>query len=291
MAGFVTRFAPSPTGLLHLGHAYSALMAHRAAQEAGGRFILRIEDIDQTRCKPEFEEAIYEDLAWLGLNWETPVRRQSEHFVDYETALRKLRDLEVIYRCFKTRKEVAEAIASAPHYSVNGPEGPQFVGSPLTKFDEDYLLKQGEPFAWRLYTQRAVHIAGNMHGELSFIEEGEGPKGQSGKIDATPEIFGDPVIARKDSLTSYHLACVYDDAFQGVTHVIRGADLFYATHLHCLLQVLLGMPAPIYRHHQLITDETGKRFAKRDKSVTLQEIRKTGASPAEVRARLGFKPG
>ncbi len=288
MIGFATRFAPSPTGLLHLGHAYSALTAYDAARAAGGRLLLRIEDIDRARCRPAFEDAIYEDLAWLGLEWETPVRRQSVHFDDYAGALATLRDLDVVYRCFKTRKEIADAVASAPHFAVDGPEGPQYVGAPLSTHDEDALLKQDAPYAWRLCAQRAVQIAEERCGPLFFVEQGAGPRGQSGDIKATPEIFGDPVIARKDLATSYHLASVWDDALQGVTHVIRGEDLFHATHLHRLLQVLLGLPAPVYRHHRLITDTQGKRFAKRDRSATIRAQREGGASPQDVRQGLGF---
>lgn len=285
---FAARFAPSPTGLLHLGHAFSALTAYDAAKAAGGRFILRIEDIDQSRARPEFENAIYEDLEWLGLTWEKPVRRQSEHFDEYAAALERLRELEVVYRCFKTRKEVADAVASAPHFSVDGPEGLQYVGAPLATFDENYLLNQGEPYAWRLYTARAIHIAEKRSGPLFFIEEGAGPKGQTGRIKATPEIFGDPVIARKDAGASYHLACVYDDALQGVTHITRGEDLFYATHLHRLLQALLDLPVSVYRHHRLIMDDAGKKFSKRDKAVTLKALREAGAKPNDVRTRLGL---
>jgi len=288
MIAFVTRFAPSPTGLLHLGHAFSALTAHDAAREAGGRFILRIEDIDRTRCKLEFETAIFEDLAWLGLKWETPVRRQSDHFEGYAAALEKLRSSEVVYRCFKTRKEIADEIARAPHLTPDGPEGPQYVGEMLADYKERSLLAEGAPFAWRLKTSRAVEIAEKIGGPLTFTEEGRGPKGEHGTIAATPEIFGDPVIARKDSGTSYHLASVYDDALQGVTHVIRGEDLFPATHLHRLLQAILGLPAPTYRHHRLITDETGKRFAKRDQSATIRALREAGETPASIRARVGM---
>lgn len=282
---FVTRFAPSPTGLLHLGHAFSALTAYRAAKDARDRFLLRIEDIDQARCRPEFEDAIYEDLAWLGIEWETPVRRQSEHFDDYANALETLRKKELVYRCFKTRKEIAEEIARAPHLTPDGPEGPQYVGEMLAAYEERSLLAEGAPFAWRLSMKTALN---SLDGALTFTEQGVGPKGETGVIKATPEIFGDPVIARKDSATSYHLASVYDDALQGITHVIRGEDLYPATHLHRLLQELLSLPAPIYGHHRLITDENGKRFAKRDKSVTLRAMREAGKTREDILARLGF---
>jgi glutamyl-Q tRNA(Asp) synthetase len=288
MNAFVTRFAPSPTGLLHLGHAYSAWAAHDAARATGGKLILRIEDIDRTRCKPEFEQAIFEDLAWLGLAWETPVRRQSDHFEDYTEALEKLRDKGVVYRCFKTRKEIADEIARAPHLTPDGPEGAQYVGAMLAAHEERSLLAEGAPFAWRLDTSHAVRIAEKTAGPLTFIEEGAGPKGEHGTIAATPEIFGDPVIARKDLGTSYHLASVYDDAHQGVTHIIRGEDLFPATHLHRLLQAVLDLPAPTYRHHRLITDETGKRFAKRDRAVTIKALRESGETPSSLRRRVGL---
>lgn len=288
MTGFVTRFAPSPTGYLHLGHAFSALVAFDAAKETDGRFLLRIEDIDQTRCRPEFEAAIYEDLEWLGLKWEEPVRRQSEHFEDYAAALEKLRAKNVVYRCFKTRKEIAEEIAGAPHLSPDGPEGPQYVGDMLAAYEERSLLAEGAPFAWRLSMRGARDYLDETFDELTFLEDSGGPKGEKGTIKATPEIFGDAVVARKDLATSYHLASVWDDALQGVTHVVRGWDLFPAAHLHRLLQALLDLPAPVYRHHKLILDESGKRFAKRDKAATLKAMREAGASPEDIRRRLGL---
>jgi len=283
---FVTRFAPSPTGLLHLGHAFSALTAWRAANDANGRFLLRIEDIDQSRCRPEFEQAIYDDLAWLGLDWEEPVRRQSEHFDDYEKALQVLCDKGVVYRCFKTRKEIADEIARAPHLTPDGPEGPQYVGEMLAAMEERALLAEGAPFAWRLSMKRAQEFLGADFDALTFVEEGAGPNGETGQIKATPEIFGDAIIARKDLGTSYHLASVVDDAMRGVSHVIRGEDLYPATHLHRLLQTLLDLPAPVYRHHHLITNDEGKRFAKRDKAATLSSMRENGASREDVFARL-----
>lgn len=285
MARFVTRFAPSPTGYLHLGHAFSALTAFNAAQQAGGDFLLRIEDIDQTRCRPEFEAAIYEDLAWLGLQWQTPARRQSDHFADYEAALDQLRAKGVVYRCFKTRKEILDEIARAPHLSPDGPEGPQYVGAPLAAYEERSLLAEGAPYAWRLSIDAAKNLLGDTYDRLSFTQQSE--SGEQRDVKATPEIFGDAVIGRKDSATSYHLASVHDDALQGVTHVIRGEDLFHAAHLHRLLQALLDLPPPIYRHHRLLTDEQGKRFAKRDKSKTLQALRRSGATPEAIRKELG----
>lgn len=286
MTNFVTRFAPSPTGLLHLGHAYSALTAFNAAQKSTGRFLLRIENIDQTRCRLEYEQAIYDDLDWLGLEWEEPVRRQSDHFNEYEAALNTLREKSVVYRCFKTRKEIADEIARAPHLTPDGPEGPQYVGELLAATEERSLLAEGAPFAWRLSMQAARKHLGAAFDALTFMEEGRGPKGETGCIKATPEIFGDPVIARKGLGTSYHLASVYDDALQGVTHIIRGEDLFPAAHLHCLLQALLDLPEPAYRHHRLVTDESGRRFAKRDNAVTLSFMRENGVTREDLLARL-----
>lgn len=273
---FVTRFAPSPTGHLHLGHAYSALTAFEAAHAAGGRFVLRIEDIDQGRARAEFETAIYEDLAWLGLEWETPVRRQSEHMADYQAALQTLVDRNLVYRCFRTRREVADAIASAPH----GEAGDVFVGEALPPEDEAERLKAGESFAWRLSLKKARAALGPGYFTLVFEDE-------AGLQRAQPEKHGDVVLARKDFPTSYHLASVWDDALAGVTHVIRGEDLRESAHLHVLLQKLLDLPTPAYRHHRLILDENGKRLAKRDEAATLRSLRENGKSPADVREMLG----
>jgi len=288
MAAFVTRFAPSPTGFLHLGHAFSALSAHRAAQDAGGRLLLRIEDIDQGRCRPQYEAAIFEDLAWLGIDWETPVRRQSEHFDDYAGALQKLIGRNLVYRCFRTRREIIDEIARAPHLSANGPDGPAFVGAALDPDEEQSLLSDGAPYAWRLSMRGARTALGAAFDSLEFVEEEIGAPHRSRRVHATPEIFGDAVIARKGAGASYHLASVHDDALQGVTHVIRGEDLRAAAHLHALLQALLGLPAPVYRHHRLIVDDAGKRLAKRDKAATLRALRESDVSAENVRARLGF---
>lgn len=282
MTGFVTRFAPSPTGYLHRGHAYSALTAHAAAQAAGGRFLLRIEDIDQTRCRPEYEAALYEDLAWLGLTWEAPVRRQSEHMTDYAGALERLQARELVYRCFRTRKEIAEDIGRAPHGAMEA-----FRGAALPRHDECQRLAAGEPFAWRLSLAAAETALGGFGG-LAFLEEGEGPNGKHGAIALRPEVGGDVVLARKDVGVAYHLAATFDDALQGVTHVIRGQDLFEATHVQRLLQALLGLPTPAYRHHRLLTGPDGKRYAKRDRAETLREIRARGVSAEALRRELGF---
>ncbi len=283
-----TRFAPSPTGYLHLGHAFSALTAFFAAREAGGRFLLRIEDIDEIRCKPEFETAIHEDLAWLGLAWEEPVRRQSAHFADYAAALERLKGLGVVYRCFKTRSDILDEIARAPHLAAEGPEGPAYFGAPLPAEEERSMLAASAPYAWRLSVAASRTVLGPAFNALAFTAEGASPNGESGRINARPEIFGDAVIGRKDSGTSYHLASIVDDALQGVTHVIRGVDLFHAAHLHRLLQALLGLPEPRYIHHRLLSDETGRRLAKRDKAATLRALRQAGESADSVRARLGF---
>lgn len=288
MSAFVTRFAPSPTGLLHLGHAYSAVTAWRAARDAGGRFLLRIEDTDRTRCRREYEAQILDDLAWLGLDWEEPARRQSEHLKDYAAALGRLREAGLAYRCFKTRKEVLNDIALAPHGRPDGPEGPAYVGAPLTPEEEARKVASGAPFAWRLSMDAARAYLGARWGRLTFIEEGQGPEGEAGEIRAAPEMFGDAVIARKDTGTSYHLACVHDDALQGVTHVVRGQDLFYASHLHRLLQELLGLPTPRYRHHRLIRDKTGARLAKRDGATTLKALREAGASKNDILNKLAI---
>lgn len=274
---FVTRFAPSPTGYLHLGHAFSALTAFDAAREAGGRFLLRIEDIDRGRSRPEFEAAIFEDLAWLGVTWEEPVRRQSAHMADYEAALQSLIDRQLVYRCFRTRKEIAEAIASAPH----GEAEETFRGEALAPDEEATRLEAGEPFAWRLSLKKARAALGPAYFALVFEDE-------TGPMRAEPELHGDVVLARKDFGTSYHLASVWDDALQGVTHIIRGEDLREAAHLHVLLQKLLGLPQPIYRHHRLVMGEDGKRLAKRDHAATLRALRDAGRTAADVRAMVGF---
>ena len=276
---FVTRFAPSPTGALHRGHAFSALTAFEAARAVGGRFILRIEDIDFTRCPPEFEASIFDDLAWLEIEWEPPVLRQSEHIADYLAALESLRADGLVYRCFKTRREILDDIGRAPH----GP-GEGYRGTPLPADEEAERLVRGEPYAWRL----ALDVAMDRVGALAFTEEGQGPGGEHGVVAVDPREAGDVVLARKDVGVAYHLAVVVDDARQGITHVIRGHDLFEATHVQRLLQELLGYRQPVYRHHRLLVGADGKRLAKRDRAQTLAEIRASGMSPAALRAELGF---
>jgi glutamyl-Q tRNA(Asp) synthetase len=274
----VTRFAPSPNGYLHLGHAYSALTAYDAARAAGGRFLLRIEDVDRGRARPEFEAAIYEDLAWLGVRWETPVRRQSEHFAEYADALDRLEARGLLYPCFCTRREIEQAL-TAPH----GPEGAVYPGGcrRLAAAERAERIAAGAPFARRLDLAGALALAGPLAFEESGVEVAVDPERLRTEI-------GDVVLARKDVPASYHLAVVHDDAVQGVTMVIRGTDLAFATPLHRLLQAVLDLPVPAYRHHRLITDAAGRRFAKRDGAATLRALRAAGVTPAEVRGRLGL---
>lgn len=272
----VTRFAPSPTGYLHLGHVYSALFA----AEHGDRFLLRIEDIDATRCRPEFERAIYEDLAWLGLTWEMPVRRQSEHLDDYRRALGELQKLGVLYPCFCTRKQIKEEIARSPS-APHGPDGPLYPGTcrRLSGDERAARIARGEAHALRLDMAAAL---ATLDAPLTFHEE------QEGRLRCDPAQFGDAVLARKDVPASYHLCVTHDDALQGVTLVTRGEDLKPATHLHRLLQHLMCWPEPAYAHHPLITDASGKRLAKRDRAATLRDLRAAGRSPAEARALAGW---
>lgn len=270
----VTRFAPSPTGLLHLGHAFAAIVA----AEAGKRFLLRIEDIDSGRCRPEFEAAIFEDLAWLGLRWEEPALRQSTRFDAYRAALGRLDAEGLLYPCFCTRKDIAEEIAraiEAPH----GPEGPLYPGTcrNLSDGSRQARIEAGEQYALRLDAAKAAKRVG----ALTFRDH-------SKVISVDPLLFGDVVLARKDTPASYHLAVVADDAFQGVTLVTRGEDLLPATHIQRVLQALLGLPEPAYAHHKLVLDEHGKKFSKRDQAVTLRSLRESGVTPQEIRERVGL---
>jgi glutamyl-Q tRNA(Asp) synthetase len=271
---FITRFAPSPTGYLHLGHAFSALTAFDAARAAGGRLLLRIEDGDRTRCKPEYEAAILEDLAWLGIACETPPRRQSDHIEDYQRPLQSLIERGLCYRCFRTRREILISMAHAPHDAEA-----LYFGAPLPAAEERERVARGEVYAWRLSTARVREELGPR--ALSFEDE-------TGAVRVDPARLGDVVIARKDFPASYHLASVWDDARQGVTHVIRGEDLRESAHVHVTLQALLGLPTPIYRHHRLIVDEHGKRLAKRDAAKTLRSLREAGASAADIRRMVGL---
>ena len=266
-----TRFAPSPSGHLHLGHAHAALFARRA----GERFLLRIEDIDQTRCRPVFERAIYEDLAWLGLTWEQPVRRQSDHFGDYAAALAKLEAMGLVYPCFCTRSDITNA-QDAPQ----GPDGPIYPGTcrARTADERAHRIAAGASYALRLDVAKATTVAG----PLTWRDL------DTGVVNARPEDFGDVVLARKDIPTSYHLAVTVDDDLQGVTLVTRGDDLRAATHVHRLLQALLDLTTPDYRFHRLLTDANGRRLAKRDRAATIHSMREEGVSAEEVRRRAGF---
>lgn len=279
---FVTRFAPSPTGPLHKGHAYSALTAWRAAKAAGGRFLLRIEDTDFTRCRPEHEASIHEDLAWLGLDWETPVLRQSEHRSDYEAAITRLGAMGVLYRCFRTRKAQLALAGVAPN-AGDPVDGQAFRGGPHDPSEEAAFLAQGQPFAWRLSLKAARARLGDFD-QLTWIEEGLAP----GLTSARPETLGDMVVGRKDIGAGYVIASVIDDARQGISHVIRGVDLAELTSMQRVLQALLELPTPIYRHHPLVLDENGKRLAKRDGSTSLASLREAGLTREALIEELGL---
>jgi glutamyl-Q tRNA(Asp) synthetase len=275
-APVVTRFAPSPTGYLHLGHVRSALEGWRAARTASGRFLLRLEDIDQGRCRDEYAAAILDDLAWLGLDWDGPVRRQSEHFDDYRQALDRLDSLGVMYPCFCTRRAIQTEIARAGG-APQGEAGPLYPGTCRRLDPTERRVKQdsGIDYALRLDLARAQALTG----PLEWAEEGGG---EPRRVPADPAALGDVVLARKESPTSYHLAATVDDAIQGVTLVTRGEDLAPATHIHRLLQALLGFPTPCYRHHRLLTDAAGRRLAKRDRAQTIRAMRAAGMTPAEI---------
>ncbi|WP_314952993.1 tRNA glutamyl-Q(34) synthetase GluQRS [Bradyrhizobium cosmicum] len=285
----VFRFAPSPNGHLHLGHAYSALLNFDRARETGGRLLLRIEDIDATRCRPEYESAIYEDLAWLGIAWETPVRRQSEHLSDYRAALEKLSALGLVYPAFESRAEIAKLVAvrEAAGPWPRDPDGaPLYPGDAksLSTSERTRLIESGAPYALRLDMAAACLRAAS----LSWNEQGEGPDGERGIVTARPEAWGDVILARKEAPTSYHLSVVVDDALQGVSEIVRGQDLFHATSVHGLLQELLGQPAPAYRHHALIRDGEGRKLSKSSRSTGLRELRAAGATPASIRPLVGL---
>jgi glutamyl-Q tRNA(Asp) synthetase len=285
----VFRFAPSPNGYLHLGHAYSALLNFDSARQTGGRFLLRIEDIDAVRCKPEFERAIYEDLAWLGIAWEEPVRRQSRHLSDYRDAVEKLMVRGLVYPSFESRAEIARLVAQ---HEANGPWPRDPDGAPLypgaakllSPDRRAELIESGMPYALRLDMTAACAQAG----ELAWIERGAGPEGEAGAITARPEAWGDVILARKETPTSYHLSVVIDDALQGVTDVVRGQDLFWSTSVHRLLQQLLGLPAPVYQHHRLILDAAGQKLSKSTDATGLRELRAAGAMPADIRRLVGL---
>jgi len=285
----ILRFAPSPNGYLHLGHAYSALLNYDRARELGGRLLLRIEDIDRERCRPEYEDAIYEDLRWLGISWQEPVRRQSEHFADYEAALAKLEAQGLIYPSFESRAEIAAMVENLDRRGgwPRDPDGvPIYPGRArkLSAAERVRRCEAGEPFALRLAMDAAVARAG----VLTWTETGAGPHGQTGTITAAPQRWGDVVLARKDVPTSYHIAAVVDDALQGVTDVVRGEDLFWSTSIHRLLQVLLGLPEPDYQHHKLVLDADGQKLSKSTAATGLRELRAGGATPRDIRRMIGL---
>ena len=285
----VFRFAPSPNGLLHLGHALSAILNHDLAVACGGRFLLRIEDIDPARSRPEFEQAIYRDLAWLGLDWEKPVRRQSEHFFFYDEALERLKEMGLLYPGFLSRGEVKARVLAHERAGGIWPRDPD--GAPLYPVEERTLDREkalgriaaGQQHAWRLDMDKARALA---PAALAWMETGEGPDGEAGAIAARPERWGDVILSRPDAPASYHLAVVLDDAAQGVTDVVRGQDLFHATSVHRLLQSLLGLPAPIYRHHGLVPGPDGRKLAKSNEDTGLAAYRDRGVSPSGIRALL-----
>lgn len=280
----VFRFAPSPNGYLHLGHALSVLLNAEAARVAGGRMLLRIEDIDVMRCRPEFEAAIYEDLAWLGVSWEQPVRRQSEHFADYGAALAKLDAMGLIYPSFESRAEIAALVAARDPWPRDPDGAPLYPGMAKSMPAEERARRTaaGEPYALRLDMAQAL---AQVTGKLIWTESGDGA---TVEIDADPAAWGDVVLARKDTPASYHLAVVVDDALQGVTDIVRGLDLFHATSVHRLLQTLLGLPAPRYRHHRLILDADGRKLSKSTAATALRELRAQRLTPSDIRRRVGL---
>ena len=285
----VFRFAPSPNGYLHLGHAYSALLNYDMARETGGRLLLRIEDIDTPRSRPEYETAIYEDLEWLGISWQQPVRRQSEHFADYESALLKLNALALLYPSFESRSEIAALVAERDRYGrwPRDPDGvPLYPGRArkLPAAERERRVDAGEPFALRLAMDAAVAQAG----VLTWTETGSGPHGQTGTVTAAPQMWGDVIVARKEMPTSYHLAVTLDDALQGVSDVVRGQDLFWSTSIHRLLQALLGLPEPVYHHHRLILDAEGRKLSKSTQAKSLRDLRADGASAQDIRRMVGL---
>lgn len=276
MSDYITRFAPSPTGRLHLGHAVSAFNVWAAAAEADGMVRLRIEDIDQTRCRPEYEVAILEDLSWLGLSWQGPVRRQSDHFADYRAVLDTLEARGLIYRCFRTRREIAASLPAGAD-----PDEAGFIGRPLCAGEETERLAHNAAFAWRLSLDAARRELAHAWSDLHYMEQ---TIGGLKRVAADPSGLGDVVLARKDTPASYHLACCHDDALQGISHVVRGEDLREVTAVHVLLQVLLGWPQPVYRFHPLLLGADGKKLSKRNADKSLAEYRAEGMTPDDIRA-------
>jgi glutamyl-Q tRNA(Asp) synthetase len=285
----VFRFAPSPNGYLHVGHALSALLNFELARRCDGRLLLRIEDIDATRCRPEYEAAIYEDLAWLGISWETPVRRQSEQLSVYRDAIERFARQRLVYRSFESRADIARLVAQRETSATwpRDPDGaPLFPGAPLAKEDEARLIEADAPYAWRLDMAKATE----QTGPLIWIELGNAPEIEKGPVNAEPGAWGDAILARKETPTSYHLSVVIDDALQGVTDVVRGYDLYHATSLHRLLQALLDLPEPRYGHHALIRDASGDKLSKSTRATALRDLRADGVTPAEIRRRLQLPP-
>jgi len=285
----IFRFAPSPNGYLHLGHAYSALLNFDLARKSGGRLLLRIEDIDVARCRPEYEAAIYDDLGWLGIAWDTPVRRQSEHFAAYREAIDKLSAQGLLYPSFESRAEIARLVEARERVAPwpRDPDGaPLYPGTAksLSPARRQELMASGMPFALRLDMDAAIARAG----PLVWTEQGAGPAGETGEVPARPEAWGDVILARKETPTSYHLSVVIDDALQGVTDVVRGEDLFWSTSVHRLLQQLLDVPQPVYRHHHLIRDAAGQKLSKSTDATGLRELRAGGATPAKIRQLVGM---
>ena len=280
MATAKFRFAPSPNGRLHLGHAYSALFTASQARRNDGHFLLRIEDIDYARCKPEYAQAAMDDLHWLGLSWPEPVRRQSAHMHDYTAIIDRLERLGLLYPCFCTRAKLA---------SIEGPRDPDgsivYPGfcKLMTRSDRSRKMTAGEPYALRLDMPRAIVAA---EADLTFHEQGNGLDGETGTVRCRPEIWGDVILARKDIATSYHIAVVHDDALQGITHVTRGLDLFHATSIHRLLQSILEFPVPKYHHHRLIPDDTGRKLSKSAGDISLLHLRESGVTPDEIKSLL-----
>jgi glutamyl-Q tRNA(Asp) synthetase len=282
----VFRFAPSPNGYLHLGHALSALLNADMARAADGRLLLRIEDIDATRCRPDYEAAIYEDLAWLGLAWEQPVRRQSEHFGDYRAALARLEAMGLVYPSFESRAEIAALVAAREPWPRDPDAAPLYPGTAktLSAAERSDRLASGAPYALRLDMAAALARVPR----LTWTETGAGPEGETGAINAHPAAWGDVVLARKDVPTSYHLAVVVDDAAQGVSDVVRGRDLFHATSVHRLLQALLGLPKPRYHHHRLLLDADGRKLSKSTQATGLRELKAKGLTPPAIRRLAGL---
>jgi glutamyl-Q tRNA(Asp) synthetase len=282
----VFRFAPSPNGTLHLGHALSALLNADMAKAAGGRLLLRIEDIDETRCRPEFEAAIYDDLAWLGIHWEQPVRRQSEHYDEYRAALARLDAQGLIYPSFESRAEIARLVAEREQWPRDPDGVPLYPGDAklMLPAERARRMQAGEPYALRLDMRAALARTG----PLTWSETGAGPAGETGLVKADPSAWGDVILARKETPTSYHLAVVVDDAGQGITDVVRGRDLFHSTSVHRLLQALLDLAQPRYHHHRLILDSAGRKLSKSTLATGLRELRAAGATPADIRKAAGL---